>query len=135
MTDFCYCCYKETNHGHFEKLHNLKLLSGIDDSELLNLYQTCGVLFLPLNGFTANNALLEGASCGCPVVVASDQKSESCYFNYQLVDFVPFDPNRAVDSIIMRLNHSDESGRISNKFCQGELRLENNWSKNRNGAS
>jgi len=100
---------RKQNHGHFEKLHNLKLLSGIDDSELLNLYQTCGVLFLPLNGFTANNALLEGASCGCPVVVASDQKSENCYFNHQLVDFVPFDPSRAADSIIMRLNHSDES--------------------------
>lgn len=100
---------RKQNHSYFEKSHNIKLLSGIDDSELLNLYQTCGVLFLPLNGFTANNALLEGASCGCPIVVASDQKSQNCYFNHQFVDFVPFDPNIAADSIIMRLNHSDES--------------------------
>jgi len=100
---------RKQNHIHFDKLENIMLLSGIDDSELLNLYQTCGVLFLPLNGFTANNALLEGASCGCSAVVASDQKSESCYFNHRLVDFVPFDPHVAADSILMRLNRSDVS--------------------------
>lgn len=100
---------RKQNHGHFDKLDNVTLLSGIDDSELLNLYQTCGVLFLPLNGFTANNALLEGTSCGCPAVVASDQKSENCYFNHQLVDFIPFDPLIAADSILMRLNLRDES--------------------------
>ncbi|MDP0500783.1 MAG: glycosyltransferase family 4 protein [Verrucomicrobiota bacterium JB022] len=43
-------------------------LSGLSDDELLDLYRASDVLFLPLSGATANNALLEAASCGLAVV-------------------------------------------------------------------
>ncbi|KAF0093162.1 MAG: glycosyltransferase [Puniceicoccaceae bacterium 5H] len=43
-------------------------ISGISDNELLDLYRSSDVLFLPLSGATANNALLEAASCGLAVV-------------------------------------------------------------------
>jgi glycosyltransferase involved in cell wall biosynthesis len=42
--------------------------NSITDDELLKLYQQSQVLFLPLQQTTANNALLEGLSCGIPIV-------------------------------------------------------------------
>lgn len=47
---------------------NICLHQNIDDEALLRLYQHSDVLFLPLFGATANNALLEGIACGLPVV-------------------------------------------------------------------
>jgi glycosyltransferase involved in cell wall biosynthesis len=49
-------------------LPNVKLYTGIDDSQLLKLYQQSDILFLPLLQSTANNTLLEGIACGLPVV-------------------------------------------------------------------
>ncbi len=40
----------------------------ISDEKLLRLYQDSRILFLPLIDGTANNAILEAASCGLPVV-------------------------------------------------------------------
>ncbi len=40
----------------------------IPDDEMLKLYQTSDVLFMPLEDSTANNVLLEGIACGLPVV-------------------------------------------------------------------
>lgn len=61
-----------------ESNSRISLLQGITDEELLNLYQTCSVLFLPLIRFTANNALLEASAAGCNIVIASDFK-DNCY--------------------------------------------------------
>jgi glycosyltransferase involved in cell wall biosynthesis len=47
---------------------NVIVHSGLDDSRLAALYRTADVLFLPLLGATANNALLEGIASGLPVV-------------------------------------------------------------------
>ena len=48
---------------------NLAYVSGISEEELLNLYQSASVLLMPLLDATANNAILEGMSCGLPIVV------------------------------------------------------------------
>jgi len=48
---------------------NLTYKSGISEAELLNLYQSASVLLMPLTEATANNAILEGMSCGLPLVV------------------------------------------------------------------
>ena len=48
---------------------NLAYTSGISEDELLKLYQSASVLLMPLLDATANNAILEGMSCGLPVVV------------------------------------------------------------------
>ena len=45
-----------------EKHHNL------NETELINLYQNCDALLLPVTGATANNSLLEGLACGLPVI-------------------------------------------------------------------
>lgn len=61
-----------------EELGNVSVESGLDDRELREAYQSADVLFLPLEACTANNALLEGAACGLPVV-SSDHASVRFY--------------------------------------------------------
>ncbi len=51
-----------------EELHNIHFHTNIDDDELLRLYQSTDIIFLPLNQATANNAILEGAACGLAVI-------------------------------------------------------------------
>jgi len=52
-----------------ENVPNVKLYrETIDDAQLLEQYQQADLLFLPLLGSTANNALLEGIACGLPVL-------------------------------------------------------------------
>lgn len=48
----------------------LEPLCGISDRQLLRIYQTSDVLYLPLLEATANNALIEAMACGLPVVVS-----------------------------------------------------------------
>lgn len=48
---------------------NVELLNqGISDSELHDLYETAGALFLPLHDGAANNAMLEAMAHGLPIV-------------------------------------------------------------------
>jgi glycosyltransferase involved in cell wall biosynthesis len=47
----------------------VRLLKGISDEQLRNEYRRADLIFLPLLNSWANNALLEGMSCGRPVVV------------------------------------------------------------------
>jgi glycosyltransferase involved in cell wall biosynthesis len=48
---------------------NVRLLHGISDESLRDEYQRADLIFIPLKNSWANNALLEGMSCGRPVVV------------------------------------------------------------------
>jgi glycosyltransferase involved in cell wall biosynthesis len=58
---------------------NIIFHENIPDAELLDLYQTCDVLFLPMRDATANTFLLEGSACGLPVV-STDLPSIKTYF-------------------------------------------------------
>lgn len=60
-------------------LSNITVHRNISDGDLLNLYQSAHVLFMPLKAATANNVLLEGLACGLPVV-SSDLHSVRTYF-------------------------------------------------------
>lgn len=92
----------QANHSHFDKA-KIKLLSNISDAELLTLYQQSKVLFLPLNRFTANNALLEGASCGCYLIIASDNPTTN-YFNDDIMKIYPKDIDVILEKISIQLN-------------------------------
>lgn len=59
--------------GPLSRLDNVRCLSGISDSRLLELYQAATALFMPLRDATANNALLEAMSCGLPIVATDIQ--------------------------------------------------------------
>jgi glycosyltransferase involved in cell wall biosynthesis len=49
-------------------LPNVRIRSGLGDDTLGALYRSADILFLPLLGATANNALLEGIASGLPVI-------------------------------------------------------------------
>ncbi len=53
---------------NFNGMENVDFYSSINDEELLHLYQSADILLLPLLDCTANNALLEGMSCGLPII-------------------------------------------------------------------
>lgn len=59
------------DNAHFKKLSDYSQVhwhSTLTDQQLCNLYQNATLLLLPMKACTANNALLEGAACGLPVV-------------------------------------------------------------------
>lgn len=51
--------------------NNIIRYKNIAQSVLINLYQKCDVLFLPLHAATANNSILESIACGLPVVTSN----------------------------------------------------------------
>jgi glycosyltransferase involved in cell wall biosynthesis len=54
-----------------EKFSRVKVYENLNDEELLNLYQQSDVLFMPLLDSAANNAILEAAAAGLPIVSSS----------------------------------------------------------------
>ncbi len=58
----------EKHRKVFDGMANIDFHSSINDKKLLQLYQSADILLLPLLDCTANNALLEGMSCGLPIV-------------------------------------------------------------------
>lgn len=93
----------KANHHNFNKHQRLFLHAGISDQELLDRYQAASLLFLPLDGFVANNAVLEMSAVGSPVLIASDQQPEENLGN--LVEYVPLNYDLAV-ARIMELLHA-----------------------------
>lgn len=61
----------------FVKDDRIHVWRGVPDDKLRELYQKSNCLFLPLKRFTANNALLEAASCGCNILIASNHNDNS----------------------------------------------------------
>lgn len=60
-----------SDKGSTERFHgmsNVEVYSGIEDSELLRLYQQSNIGLMPLLDSTANNSLLEMMSCGLPII-------------------------------------------------------------------
>ena len=47
---------------------NLVLHSHVSEAELVGLYRSADVLFLPVTNATANNSILEALACGTPVI-------------------------------------------------------------------
>ncbi|HTQ63708.1 MAG TPA: glycosyltransferase family 4 protein [Puia sp.] len=50
--------------------HQIETAANLTDEELLKEYHESNILFLPLKDALANNALLEGMSCGLPIVLS-----------------------------------------------------------------
>jgi glycosyltransferase involved in cell wall biosynthesis len=61
----------ESNRFYFKDLKNVSFFSKINDDELLQLYNKAQILFLPLKGAIANNALLEAMSCNLPILISN----------------------------------------------------------------
>ena len=53
---------------YFNGCANLLYHSQISEAELIGLYRSADVLFLPVTNATANNSILEALACGTPVI-------------------------------------------------------------------
>lgn len=87
----------ERNAGYFANHPRLVIHSNISDDELLFRYREASLLFLPLNGYVANNAVLEMASIGKPVLIASPQVPEPDL--QAIVSHLPLDKEAVIGKI------------------------------------
>ncbi len=55
--------------ANYRSVAGVELLPRLDDAGLLAEYQQADLLFMPMLGCTANNAVLESMACGTPVMV------------------------------------------------------------------
>ena len=61
----------EAYHTALKGIANIHLKSGIDDMELLDLYQKSDVLVMGVEDAVANNVVLEAMACGLPIISES----------------------------------------------------------------
>lgn len=101
----------ECNFSHFQKTNNLHLLSNISDEKLRSLYRTSKCLFLPLESFTANNAILEAAATGCPIVIATNN-IDTTYLNEKQIDFISLEIEKAYKHLTSILDNEYNSFKI-----------------------
>lgn len=107
------------NQQYFKDTRQVTFLSGISDEELRELYRKCMVLFLPLVRFTANNALLEAASCGCNILIASNH-SDNSYIPNEYIHTERMDVDKVVKEIesFLSLNSNPINNKLSTYIDQ-----------------
>jgi glycosyltransferase involved in cell wall biosynthesis len=58
----------ENDLVYFIGCANILYHSQISEDELIDLYRSADVLFIPMTNSTANNSILEGLACGTPII-------------------------------------------------------------------
>lgn len=95
-------------------LGNVIFHEEISDGDLLRLYQSAEVLFMPLNASTANNVILEAIACGLPVV-SSRLEGVRAYVPEEASILVPNNDPKAFAEALLKLyrerNLREEMGR------------------------
>jgi glycosyltransferase involved in cell wall biosynthesis len=94
------------NRKYFDNL-KINFIESISSENLLDYYQRASVVYFPFIKFTANNALLEAASCGCNIIISCSHKPTLLYFDDTLLQFIDNDINKVVESILNTMNSSD----------------------------
>lgn len=117
------------NFSYFEDLKTVKLLTGITDTELRNLYQSAKCIFLPLKMYTANNAVLEAAATGCKIII-STKNFDNSYLNDGYVDFLDLDIEQVLDYFTIKISN----GFQFNKLIETHSYIELNYSWNKVGC-
>lgn len=92
------------NKVFISESERVEFMSGITDEELRKEYLQSSVLFLPLKRYTANNSLLEAASMGCNIVIASNYPDNS-YIPERYVTIV----NMVLDDVVYAIELSMKS--------------------------
>jgi glycosyltransferase involved in cell wall biosynthesis len=102
---------------------NLTYVSRISEAELLNLYQSASVLLMPLHDATANNAILEGMSCGLPIVV-SDVGAVRDYVDPACGILIPpYQARTMAEAVIDVLSNESERVNMSSKCREHALQF------------
>ena len=80
-------------------VNNFEYFRDASDEQLLKLYQTSKLMFLPLYSGAGNNAVMESLACGCPIV-----STDVFHPNYQIRgDFIKFYTSGDIQSAIERM--------------------------------
>lgn len=106
------------NKVFISESERVEFMSGITDEELRKEYLQSSVLFLPLKRYTANNSLLEAASMGCNIVIASNYPDNS-YIPERyvtIVNMVLDDVVCAIESSMKSAHNKDLSVYIDNQY-------------------
>ncbi len=104
---------------------NLTYTSGISEEALLKLYQSASILLMPLHDSTANNAILEGMSCGLPIVV-TDVGAVRDYVDPACGMLIPpYQARTMAEAVIDVLD--DESARVKMSAKCREHALQFSW--------
>jgi glycosyltransferase involved in cell wall biosynthesis len=94
---------------------NVRWHENISDEELRGLYQTSYLLLLPLNEYSACNAIVEALACGLPVVT-TDVGGIRDYGGGSIYPVVANDDDEAMINLIKRyLANSDWRGEVAKK--------------------
>jgi len=104
----------KNNYIFFDTHPRIYLRSAISDKKLKCLYQKAGVVFFPLIEFTANNAILEAASCGADIIIATYNKNYS-YFNERSVTFIDLDIKLSASTILHKLIENKKTDNYKNR--------------------
>lgn len=86
------------NKRYFDNNKEITFLSNISDKQLHELYCKSSILFLPLIRYTANNSLLEAASSGCNILIASNYQDNS-YIPNEYINICQLDIPTVLENI------------------------------------
>jgi len=116
------------NMNYFMDCPNVVFEYDLSDDELLERYRRAKLLLLPLKDTVANNALLEGMSCGLPSII-SNVGAVSDYSNSECSMLVNENsPDKFIRGIFSIIDRSDVLQEMENKSrerCINEF----DWSK------
>lgn len=90
----------------FSGLGNVDIHSGVDDRQLLALYQGSDVFVMPLLDSTANNSLLEAMACGMPIIT-TDLQGVRDYVDRECAALVAKGDVAGLCEAIVRLQEDD----------------------------
>jgi glycosyltransferase involved in cell wall biosynthesis len=108
----------------FAGLKNTLVFDSIDEEKLRTLYRASDLVVLPLLDCTANNTLLEGLSCGVPVIT-SDVGSVRDYADTTCAVFTePGDADSMVAELMALLNNDTLRERMSIAARQRALQFD-----------
>ncbi len=106
---------------------NIFIHRDLPDAELLRLYRSSNLLFLPLKDATANTFLLEGAACGLPVL-STDRPSIRAYFpGNEAILVRENDPGAFAEAIRRLYDHKEAREAMSRAARRRALELD--WSR------
>jgi len=97
---------------------NLKICSGyISDDDFLEMYNSVDAVFLPFEDAAANNVLLEGLSCGLPVIT-TDLPATREYLDEECAFFVESNDSEVFAAKIRLLMQDNEKQRHMSKAAK-----------------
>ena len=94
-------------HHYFKDIENIQLYSGITDQELLDCYQKCDLVVLPVLDCTANNSLLEAMACGLPII-STDLPGVKDYVSKECAVLTPKSNPHALADAISHLQQDEK---------------------------